>query len=175
MALARAFAPKPKLLLADEPTGNLDGATGRVVLDLLVSLRAEEGATLVLVTHDPAVAAVADRRIHLSDGRIDREESAWKTSLWLALAAREFKGSVGRLLFFAACLSVGVAAVVAVAGLSEALDKGIQAQARQLLAADLAISSGRPIPDVVAAAAAAIPGARRVEVGRCRVWSRYRT
>lgn len=76
VALARAFAPRPALLLADEPTGNLDGTTGRVVLDLLVAMRAEEGATLVLVTHDPAVAALADRRIHLLDGRIEREETA---------------------------------------------------------------------------------------------------
>jgi putative ABC transport system ATP-binding protein len=74
VALARAFAPKPALLLADEPTGNLDGATGRVVLDLLAEMRAGEGATLVLVTHDPAVAALADRRVHLRDGRIEREE-----------------------------------------------------------------------------------------------------
>jgi putative ABC transport system ATP-binding protein len=74
VALARAFAPQPTLLLADEPTGNLDGVTGRMVLDLLVSLRADEGATLVLVTHDPAVAALADRRIHLRDGRIAHEE-----------------------------------------------------------------------------------------------------
>ena len=75
VALARAFAPKPAHLLADEPTGNLDGATGRVVLDLLGEMRAGEGATLVLVTHDPAVAALADRRIHLRDGRIEREET----------------------------------------------------------------------------------------------------
>lgn len=74
VALARAFAPKPALLLADEPTGNLDGATGRVVLDLLAGMRADEGATLVLVTHDPAVAALADRRIHLRDGRVEHED-----------------------------------------------------------------------------------------------------
>ncbi|MGD8438973.1 MAG: ABC transporter ATP-binding protein [Holophagae bacterium] len=76
VAVARAFAPRPALLLADEPTGNLDGATGRVVLDLLVELREREGATLVLVTHDPAVADRAGRRIHLVDGRIEREEAA---------------------------------------------------------------------------------------------------
>ncbi len=76
VALARAFAPKPALLLADEPTGNLDGATGRVVLDLLAEMRAGEGATLVLVTHDPAVAALADRRIHLRDGRIEHQETS---------------------------------------------------------------------------------------------------
>jgi putative ABC transport system ATP-binding protein len=74
VALARAFAPDPPLLLADEPTGNLDTATGARVLDLLSELRAAAGSTLVLVTHDPAVAARADRRVHLRDGRVEREE-----------------------------------------------------------------------------------------------------
>jgi putative ABC transport system ATP-binding protein len=76
VALARAFAARPPILLADEPTGNLDGATGRRVLEVLTDLRRREGTTLVLVTHDPAVASLADRRIHLRDGRIEREESA---------------------------------------------------------------------------------------------------
>ncbi len=75
VALARAFAPAPSVLLADEPTGNLDSATGEVVLALLERLRREEGSTLVLVTHDPAVAARADRLVHLKDGRIEREET----------------------------------------------------------------------------------------------------
>ena len=74
VALARAFAPEPAILLADEPTGNLDQATGRLVLETLESLRRDSRATLVLVTHDPEVAALADRRIHLRDGRIEREE-----------------------------------------------------------------------------------------------------
>jgi len=83
---------------------------------------------------------------------------------WFSLALRESRGSAGRLAFFAVCLSVGVAAVVAVAGLSKALDSGIQARARELLAADLAISSRRPIPDGVVAAVDQLSGARRTAV-----------
>ncbi len=74
VALARAFSSRPPILLADEPTGNLDGATGRRILEILTELRRREGTTLVLVTHDQAVGALADRLIHLRDGRIEREE-----------------------------------------------------------------------------------------------------
>ena len=76
VALARAFGPHPPLLLADEPTGNLDSATGASILDVLVRLRSESGTTLVLVTHDPAVAALAGRRIHLRDGKVERDETS---------------------------------------------------------------------------------------------------
>jgi putative ABC transport system ATP-binding protein len=71
VALARAAAPRPKLLLADEPTGNLDGANGEAIMDLLFGLRDRHGATLVLVTHSRALAARCDRVIRLRDGRID--------------------------------------------------------------------------------------------------------
>ena len=70
VALARAFAPRPRLLLADEPTGNLDQATGDAVMDLLFRLRAETGTTLLLITHDAHLAARCSRRIHLADGRV---------------------------------------------------------------------------------------------------------
>jgi len=69
-ALARAFAVRPRLLLADEPTGNLDGQTGAQVMDLLFGLCREGGATLVLITHDKAIAARCDRQVALVDGRI---------------------------------------------------------------------------------------------------------
>ena len=74
VALARAFAPRPAILFADEPTGNLDSATGERVLQLLTDLHRRDGTTLVLVTHDPAVAALAERRVHLRDGRVARDE-----------------------------------------------------------------------------------------------------
>ncbi len=70
VALARAFAPRPRVLLADEPTGNLDLATGRAVMDLLFDMQARHGTTLLLITHDPALAARCDRVIHIADGRV---------------------------------------------------------------------------------------------------------
>ena len=70
VALARAFAPEPKLLLADEPTGNLDQATGAQVIDLLVALRSRIGGTLLLITHDPRLAERCDRLAFMADGRV---------------------------------------------------------------------------------------------------------
>jgi len=70
VALARAFAVEPRLLLADEPTGNLDGETGQRVIDLMFELRARRGTTLLLITHDPALAQRCGRTVHLLDGRI---------------------------------------------------------------------------------------------------------
>jgi putative ABC transport system ATP-binding protein len=70
VALARAFAPRPRLLLADEPTGNLDQSTGDAVMDLLFRLRAENGTALMLITHDAHLAARCSRRVHLADGRV---------------------------------------------------------------------------------------------------------
>ena len=70
VALARAFVLRPPIVLADEPTGNLDSVNGAAVLELLLNLNKTEGTTLVLVTHDPILATYADRRIVLRDGRI---------------------------------------------------------------------------------------------------------
>jgi len=76
VALARAFILRPPIVLADEPTGNLDTANGEHILQLLLSLNSKEGTTLVLVTHDPALAAHASRRIVLRDGLVVSDDKA---------------------------------------------------------------------------------------------------
>ena len=68
--IARALVNNPRLIFADEPTGNLDTATGAVVEDILFGLNREQGITLIVVTHDEELAASCDRRIHIRDGRI---------------------------------------------------------------------------------------------------------
>jgi len=75
VAVARAVCRRPRLLLADEPTGNLDSATGKQIIELLVMLHRHLGSTLVLVTHDPALAAHAERIVTLRDGRLSSDES----------------------------------------------------------------------------------------------------
>lgn len=70
VAIARALAPRPRIVFADEPTGNLDAATGQRIMDLLFERRADTGATLVVITHDPALARRCDRIVALADGRI---------------------------------------------------------------------------------------------------------
>ncbi len=76
VALARAFSIRPKILFADEPTGNLDARTGRTIIDLILELNEAEGTTLVLVTHDHDIASRARRTIRLSDGRIVEDRTA---------------------------------------------------------------------------------------------------
>jgi putative ABC transport system ATP-binding protein len=71
VALARALAPGPEILLADEPTGNLDSATGAAIVDLLFGLVERQGGTLILVTHDPGLAARCSRTVHLRDGLVE--------------------------------------------------------------------------------------------------------
>ncbi|KMK65702.1 ABC transporter ATP-binding protein [Puniceibacterium sp. IMCC21224] len=74
VALARASAPRPKILLADEPTGNLDGANGAAIIDMLFDLRDRHGATLVLVTHSNTLAQRCDRVVRLTDGRVAADQ-----------------------------------------------------------------------------------------------------
>ncbi|ACL56767.1 ABC transporter ATP-binding protein [Methylobacterium nodulans] len=76
VAIARAVAPDPAILVADEPTGNLDEATGASIVDLLFSLKRDRGATLVLVTHDPGLARLCDRTVRLRSGLIEQAATA---------------------------------------------------------------------------------------------------
>jgi putative ABC transport system ATP-binding protein len=76
VALARGFSHRPKILFADEPTGNLDAATGSTIIDLMVELNRDLSTTMVLVTHDPDLAARARRTIRLADGRIVDDTAA---------------------------------------------------------------------------------------------------
>lgn len=76
VAIARALAARPALVFADEPTGNLDAATGGTIMDLLFARRAETGATLVIITHDPALAERCERVVTLADGRIASDSAA---------------------------------------------------------------------------------------------------
>jgi putative ABC transport system ATP-binding protein len=75
VALARAFSTRPKILFADEPTGNLDQRTGAGIIDLMTDLNREAGTTLVLVTHDPDLAGRARRILRLADGRLESDTS----------------------------------------------------------------------------------------------------
>jgi putative ABC transport system ATP-binding protein len=76
VAIARALVHEPLAVLADEPTGNLDSASGALVLDLLLRSNAERGATLVVATHDPAVLARLPRHVRLRDGRVVADQHA---------------------------------------------------------------------------------------------------
>jgi putative ABC transport system ATP-binding protein len=76
VSIARAFSNNPSILLADEPTGNLDSRNGRHVFDLMLKLNRQHNATLVLITHDHELAALADRRIALRDGRVVSDSSS---------------------------------------------------------------------------------------------------
>ena len=76
VAIARAIAPRPTLIFADEPTGNLDATTGAEIVELLFARRAETGATLVIITHDPSLAERCDRVVTLADGLIASDTAA---------------------------------------------------------------------------------------------------
>ena len=92
VALARAFVVEPPIMMADEPTGNLDSTNGRMVLDLLLERKHKAGTTLVLVTHDPEIASRADRKIILKDGMIVEDTLPFTGSSTVAVQVQEKNG-----------------------------------------------------------------------------------
>ena len=96
VAIARAIAGQPAIVLADEPTGNLDQATGTAILDLFSELNAEAGTTIVVVTHDEQVAARMRRQVRMRDGRIVSDTAAEAVSAWPAAAAERIAGCPGQ-------------------------------------------------------------------------------
>ena len=138
VALARALAPRPQILFADEPTGNLDSATGAGIADLLFALNAERGATLFLVTHEEGLARRCGRVLRMADGKIVRmlESGAWPCALRGANCAAALPAF--RIFFF--CLLLGSAAIAGVESLSDAFLTGLQDQGQVLLGGDVSVS-----------------------------------
>ena len=147
VALARAFAPEPALLLADEPTGNLDHATGETVIDLLFALRQRAGTTLLLITHDRDL-----RQVRSPGAPVGRTGGSVGTGLMLAvtLARRELRGGVRGLWIVVLCLALGVGVIAGVGTLRAAVDAGLAADGQALLGGDLEIDGGsQPLPDAL--------------------------
>ena len=162
VALARAFVAAPPIVMADEPTGNLDSVNGKLVLDLLLERNRKAGTTLVLVTHDPEIASRADRKIVLKDGlvvedtlvqnqekirrRMAKRALSWKRAA--AIGWRDLKSAPGKFGFVVLSVAVGVAALVGVRGLSDSFRQTLNTEARSLLAGDLSARMFRsPTPE----------------------------
>ena len=155
VALARAFTNRPALLFADEPTGNLDDGTSGKVRDLLFSLNEESGATLILVTHDLALARLTQRIIRLQGGRVGRR-SANPMMVWLGkMAWRDSRSHRRKLLLFTSSISIGIGALVGLGSLSATLQGAMDQQAAALL-------GGRYGPDEPPALHARLRGAHRL-------------
>ena len=136
VALARALANNPPIVLADEPTGNLDTANGRHIMELLRDVHRTRKTTIVLVTHDAELAAMADAQLVLRDGRR-------RMTFVLRMAVRETRAAWQRLLFFFICIAVGVAAIVALRSVIRSVRDVLGGEARSLIAADVLIATNR--------------------------------
>ena len=139
--------------MADEPTGNLDSVNGAHVLDLLITLNQREGTTLVLVTHDIALAERADRVVTMRDGLIVADElrvgvaqSRMRLSLRTAgrIAWRETRSSLTKFLFVVFAVAIGVGALSGVRGFSESVRAMLNSESRSIMAADLSARQFSP-------------------------------
>ena len=153
VALARALCPRPSLLIADEPTGNLDETTGSAIVDLIFDLPARRGATLALVTHDATLAARCDRVIShafwQSRGNAGRRLRMNAPAAFLHVRARtpiarfairDLRGGLAGLRILLLCIALGVAAIVGVESLARALNDGLGREGRVILGGDASFS-----------------------------------
>ena len=146
VAVARALAPNPAIVVADEPTGNLDEDTGKQIIDLLFAGHARRKTTLVLVTHDPALAARCARVVRLRSGRIDGSGCAVTATMpngrWLPLrfALRELRAGVRGFYVFIACIALGSMAIAGVGSLAASLADGLAREGQVILGGDLAFT-----------------------------------
>ena len=136
VAVARALASNPAIVFADEPTGNLDRASGAMVADMLFAIARDRNATLIVVTHDLDIAKRADRIVEMSDGRIVMNASR----AWLRIARRELAGGLGGFWIYLACLALGAWAIAAAGSITASFTSGLEIQSRVLLGGDAGIS-----------------------------------
>ena len=158
MAVARALSNEPAVIMADEPTGNLDSTNGQHVIDLLFDVHARRGTTLVLVTHDAALAARADVQLSLRDGRVVPSRSradagvrarsgarlARRMGFVLRMVGREMRAAWRRLIFFFVCIAIGVGAIAAMRSVIDQVSGVLTREARAMTGADIVIQSTRP-------------------------------
>ena len=150
MALARALAPGPAILIADEPTGNLDESTGAEVIDLLFAGHEQRGTTLVLVTHDAALARRCDRVVRSAlgshrdaqarGGELMGIRRASVMLLALRFAVRELRGGVRGFYVFIACIALGVMAIAGIGSLASGLADGLAREGRVIFGGDAAFA-----------------------------------
>ena len=146
MAIARAFVTQPDVLFADEPTGNLDTHTGERITELLFELNRSVGSTLVLVTHDRALAAPLRKDLRARRGTRSERWGCLMQALGFALRNlwRDLKSGELSVLLLALC--VAVLSLTAVGFFTSRIALGVRAQAAEVLAADLRLESPHPVP-----------------------------
>ena len=144
VAIARALASGAKIIIADEPTGNLDHVTGEQIIKLLFDLKQQDGAALLLVTHDRTLAERCDRVAEVlrwkDRGRGAARSTRMNLALWLRFAARDLRSGLQGFWIFLTCLALGTGTIAIIGSLSAAIERGLDEQGQPLLGGDVEFS-----------------------------------